>query len=175
MLNAEKMSSKEEVQTTTTTTTTPTAAAKTAVFESVNGDGGITLSDDPSLSLVEKIYDLVRRNEDPDKIGEYLETLEPKASLQVNEILKNGDTLLCLCCSKNLKDLVRLLVEMFSVDLNLCRSLNVNTASFSSVTPTVTISARRQSRLISSQNSLMTTKNGLPKGSCFIYFKVFIN
>ena len=161
------MSSKEEVQTTTTTTT----SAKTAVFESVNNgdDGGITLSDDPSLSLVEKIYDLVRRNEDPEKIGEYLETLEPKASLQVNEILKNGDTLLCLCCSKNLKNLVRLLVEMFSVDLNLCRSLNVNTASFSSVTPTVTISARRQSRLISSQNSLMTTKNGLPKGSYFIY------
>lgn len=147
---------------TTTTTTTTTNKDDDFVEETKKSIKSLNISTDDSLSLAEKIYDLVRRNEDPELIGEYLlKSIEPKSSLQVNEILKNGDTLLCLCSNKNLENLVRILVETFSADINLSRSLNVNIASFSTVTPTVTITARRQSRLISNPAS---GKNAAPKG-----------
>lgn len=128
------------------------------------GIENINFSSDESLSEVEKIYDLVRRNENPDLIGDYIKTVD-KNSLQINEILKNGDTLLCLCCHKNLKNLVQTLVEKFSADINLCRSLNVNFASFSTMTPTVAITARRQSRLVNNANS---GKFPITKGNTFV-------
>lgn len=145
-----------------TTTTKATINTSTPIINPP--ENGLNLSTDDSLSLVEKIYDLIRRNEDVDKIAEYLNSIEVKSSVNVNEILKNGDTLICLCCNKKLENLVKILVESYSANVNLCRSLNVNTASFSTVTPTVTITARRQSRLLNSNGSSVVQKNSQPKG-----------
>lgn len=172
----EKMS-KDETPTATATTPTPTPTPTAPPTESAENEHStpktLNFSTDDSLSLVEKIYDLVRRNEDPVLIGDYLKAIDVKSSLRVNEILKNGDTLLCLCCNKNLENLVRILVESFAVDINLCRSLNVNTASFSTVTPTVTITARRQSRLISNPSTAGKNNNTLkgdsPLSICIKY------
>ena len=41
----------------------------------------------------------------------------------------------------------------------MCRSINSTSTSFSTITPTITISARRQSRLVSNSNSLSSKNN----------------
>jgi hypothetical protein len=114
----------------------------------------LNLNSDASLSLIEKLYDLVRRNESLEKLEAFF--LDPAATsrINVNETLKNGDTLLCLCCNKGLESLVRTLVDKCAADINLARTLNSSGAtSFSTITPTITITARRQSRLFSNASA----------------------
>lgn len=111
------------------------------------------LSIDPSLSTLEQIYDIIRRNDNQEKINEYLDSNEYYTKINVNETLKNGDTLLCLCCSKGLDKIVKALVEKASANVNLSRSVNANPNGLSTSTPTITISARRQSRLLNSSSN----------------------
>jgi hypothetical protein len=119
-----------------------------------------SLSIGENISKIEQVYDLIRRNEDIEKLNEFISN-EP-ITFNVNEVLKNGDTLLCLACNKGLDEIAKILVEKYSADVNLCRNVNLPTSSFSAVTPTITISARRQSRLLS--NSLSINKNVTVRG-----------
>jgi len=102
-------------------------------------------------SEIERTYDLIRRNDSEENLIVYLQTTQK--SLNVNEIIKNGDTLLCIACNKGFERIVKHLVENNEADVNLCRSINSTSTSFSTITPTITISARRQSRLVSSGSS----------------------
>lgn len=128
--------------------------------ESLNvGINSLKLADNNStpLSPIEQFYDSIRKNEPIEALNNYL--LNEK-TFNVNEMLKNGDTLLCLACNKGLDALVKTLVENCSADVNLCR---INSAtSFSTITPTITISARRQSRLLNSSanNNAKTNSRG---------------
>lgn len=127
----------------------------------------LNLSDDASLSLLEKLYDSIRRNENLDTLNEFLQSThrhQIKSSslvINVNETLKNGDTLLCLCCNKGLDTLVKTLVETCSANINLSRNLtpSMSASSFSTITPTITISARRQSRLFNTSSSSALSNN----------------
>lgn len=131
----------------------------------------LNLNIDTSLSLIEQIYDLIRRNDQEDKLNDYIISNESYKSINVNELLKNGDTLLCLCSNKGLVKLAKSLVEVYSADVNLCRSVNINSTGFSSITPTVTISARRQSRLVNSATSKPASqlKGDSPLSVCIKY------
>lgn len=106
------------------------------------------LSIDDTLNKLEQIYDLVRRNEQQDRVINYLEKDQNYHGLNVNEILKNGDTLLCLCCNKGLEKIIHFLIEEYAADVNLCREANMNPNGLFPIIPGVTISARRQSRLL---------------------------
>ena len=97
----------------------------------------LTLNDQTS-SLIEKIYDSIRRNEDLDSYDTFFQQGQHlKLNININEMLKNGDTLLCLCCNKGLDNLVKTLVEKCNANLNLSRSINCtstggpNSGSFS--------------------------------------------
>ncbi|RNA11481.1 hypothetical protein BpHYR1_020262 [Brachionus plicatilis] len=106
------------------------------------------LTIDSSLTKLEQIYDLIRRNEEQNCVINYLLKDENYRGLDVNEMLKNGDTILCLCCNKGLDKITRVLVEECNADINLCRNVNMNPNGLSPITPSITISARRQSRLL---------------------------
>jgi hypothetical protein len=103
---------------------------------------------------IEHFYDLCRRAESADEPNKYLTDRVDANNFDVNNLLKNGDTLLCLACNKGYQDLVKNLVENYGADVNLCRSINNASipSSYSSFTPTITISARRQSRLLNTNN-----------------------
>jgi ankyrin repeat protein len=141
---------------------TPTSEAITSTDSTTAIDSSLkelNLSSDNSLSLLEKIYDLVRRSEDLDKLNAFFQS-PGAAQLDVNETLKNGDTLLCLCCNKGLDTLVRTLVDKCAADINLARTLNASSStSFSTITPTITITARRQSRLFSTNGAAAAKPN----------------
>ncbi len=132
------------------------------------------LSLDETLTGCEQFYDLLRRTAYTQLLDEHLKAKknEPE-QLKVNEILKNGDTLLCLACTKGYEQIVRTLIEDFGADVNLCRSLSSNSTSFSTITPTISISARRQSRLIGSGTglaaSVKTTRGDSPLSICIKY------
>lgn len=119
----------------------------------------LNLTIDSSLtSELEKVYDLIRRNDNEENLNAYLQSQD---SLNVNEILKNGDTILCIACNKGFEKIVTTLVDKYAADVNLCRSINSTSTSFSTITPTITISARRQSRLVnhSSSSAVSSTKS----------------
>ena len=103
----------------------------------------------------ELLYDLLRRSDSPTEPIKYLSDRSGAESADVNTPLKNGDTILCLACHKGYQELVRYLVENSGADVNLCRTSNTNnntsqpSSSYSTFTPTITISARRHSRLVS--------------------------
>ncbi|CAF0811353.1 unnamed protein product [Brachionus calyciflorus] len=128
----------------------------------------LELSIDSSLTKLEQIYDLIRRNEDQDRVIEYLIKDEQYKGLNINDLLKNGDTILCLCCNKGLDKLIKTLVEECSADINISRSINMNPNGMSPITPTITISARRQSRLLNSSNS-NNLKGDSPLAICIKY------
>ena len=109
---------------------------------------------------IEYFYDLCRRAESCDEPNKYLSD-RADAPLDVNILLKNGDTLLCLACNKGFQDLVKNLVENHGADVNLCRSINNASipSSYSSFTPTITISARRQSRLVNTNSTKKSNSN----------------
>jgi hypothetical protein len=111
------------------------------------------LSLDETLTGCEQYYDLLRRTDWCEELYVHLMSLKA-ANLNINELLKNGDTLLCLACTKNYEKIVRALCEEFSADINLCRSLAATSTSFSTVTPTISITARRQSRLMGKSESI---------------------
>ena len=104
-----------------------------------------SLNLDETLSGCEQYYDLLRRNNYDPALDTFLRN---QKELNVNELLKNGDTLLCMACTKSFDVIVHTLVEEFGADVNLCRSVTSTSTSFSTITPTISITARRQSRLI---------------------------
>lgn len=105
------------------------------------------LSLDETLTGCEQYYDLLRRTDYCEELYVHLLTLKG-TDMNMNELLKNGDTLLCLACTKNYEKIVQALCEEFGADINLCRSVAATSTSFSTVTPTISITARRQSRLM---------------------------
>lgn len=111
-----------------------------------------TLVLDDSLTGCEQFYDILRRVAYNDSVKLFLDNQKEK-NLNVNEILKNGDTLLCMACTKNYGVIVRALVDEFGADVNLSRSVTSTSTSFSTITPTISISARRQSRLMGQNNT----------------------
>ena len=120
---------------------------------------------------IEHFYDLCRRAESSDEPNKYLLD-RADAQLDVNLLLKNGDTLLCLACNKGFQSLVQNLVENHGADVNLCRSINNASipSSYSSFTPTITISARRQSRLINTNSTKKANMRGdSPLAVCIKY------
>ena len=151
--------------TTTTTTTTTTSLPEIEKLSVDEVDEALLAS--PSLTPIEQLYDLCRRNEPLEAIVAAIEERRQRSPLDVNEILQNGDTLLCLACNKGLDALVRHLVEHCSADVNLCRrTLNNNNhhshsssyssshnGSASAAMPTISISTRRYSRLLTSSAS----------------------
>ena len=122
-----------------------------------------------TLSATEQLYDLIRRNEELEK----LEQLLKNETVNVNEILKNGDTLLCLACNKGLENVVKILVEQYNADVNLSRGSNAtSSAAYSSITPTITISVRRQSRLLAGSgglNNKLAQRGDSPLNVCIKY------
>lgn len=122
-----------------------------------------------TLSAIEQLYDLIRRNEELEK----LEQLLKNETVNVNEILKNGDTLLCLACNKGLENVVKILVEQYNADVNLSRGSNAtSSAAYSSITPTITISVRRQSRLLAGSgglNNKLAQRGDSPLNVCIKY------
>lgn len=123
------------------------ASEKPSTNETLVEINALTL--DETLVGCEQFYDLLRRTAYSEALNDHLKASKEKDEpLNVNEILKNGDTLLCMACSKAYEPIVKTLVEEFEADVNLCRSLTATSTSFSTITPTISISARRQSRLI---------------------------
>ena len=109
---------------------------------------------------IEQFYDILRRSDSAEEPNKYIQDKE-HVQFDVNVLLKNGDTILCLACNKGYQEIVKTLVENCGANVNLCRSIN-NTStpsSYSSFTPTITISARRQSRLINSNASNLKKPN----------------
>lgn len=136
---------------TETNTEAATATTTASVATTILDLNDLNLNIDTTLtSEIEKTYDLIRRNDNEENLNIYLKS---QVSLNVNEIIKNGDTLLCIACNKGFEKLVKALIEDYHADVNLCRSINSTSTSFSTITPTITISARRQSRLINSTSS----------------------
>ena len=133
---------------------TPAPQPELPVIETLN------LSVDESLTPIEQFYDILRRNTNDEKLNTHL--IEYYKNLQVNEVLKNGDTLLCFSCNKGLEKVVKSLVEHYEANVNLCRNVNVTGSGFSSVSSSITISSRRQSRLINS--SISSAHKAAPKG-----------
>lgn len=131
------------------------------------------LSLDDTLVGCEQFYDLVRRTPYCEELNVHLNNLKNEPTFNVNELLKNGDTLLCLCCTKAYDKLVKTLVEEFSADVNLCRSIATTSSSFSTITPTISISARRQSRLMGAGtglgSSIKATRGDTPLSICIKY------
>ena len=125
---------------------------------------------DDTLTGCEQFYDILRRVAYNDSIKLFLDNQKDK-NLNVNEILKNGDTLLCMACTKNYGVIVRALVDDFLADVNLCRSVTSTSTSFSTITPTISISARRQSRLMGQNNSLSNkpARGDTPLSICIKY------
>lgn len=150
----------------TETSTESTSSTSTSPSPSVNSGelvGGIDLAslqlniDATLTSEIERTYDLIRRNDNEENLIVYLQTSQK--ALNVNEIIKNGDTLLCIACNKGFERIVKHFVENNAADVNLCRSINSTSTSFSTITPTITISARRQSRLVSVAGTPSASKN----------------
>lgn len=125
-----------------------------------------TLSLDETLTGCEQLYDLIRRTNYSEALNSHLKNLK---DLNVNEILQNGDTLLCLVCTKGYEVIVKTLVEDFGADVNLCRSVTSSSTSFSTITPTISISARRQSRLMSSVAANKAVRGDSPLSICIKY------
>lgn len=113
---------------------------------------------------LEQFYDLIRRsdNTNDEPAHQLLSRLIPNTD--INVLLKNGDTVLCLACNKGYQDLVVQLVEIHEASVNLCRSINTtfNSSSYSSFTPTITISSRRQSRLVSGAGGVSSLNKSKP-------------
>lgn len=114
------------------------------------------------LAPIEQFYDMIRRGESDEKIGEFFEA-NRGAALNVNETLKNGDNCLCLACNKGLESVVKFLVEKGAAAVNASR-LTKNSGggggSFSTITPTIAITARRQTRATASQAELNANARG---------------
>jgi hypothetical protein len=144
------------------------------------------LSNDQSSSLIEKIYDSIRRlNNDDEQAEHFVEFFRQnehlKLNININETLKNGDTLLCLCCNKGSLNFVKTLIENCNANINQSRSINCgntnnstsssSSSSFSTTTPTITISARRQSRLMggSIKHNSNSQKGDSPLSVCIKY------
>lgn len=129
-----------------------------------------TLVLDDTLTDCEQFYDILRRVAYNDSVNVFLNNQKEK-NFNVNEILKNGDTLLCMACTKNYGVIVRTLVNDFGADVNLARSVTSTSTSFSTITPTISISARRQSRLIGTNNSLANkpVRGDTPLSICIKY------
>lgn len=133
-----------------------------------------TLTLDETLTGCEQYYDLLRRTNYCEELNIYLQNQKDASNpLNVNEILKNGDTLLCLACTKAYDKIVKTLIEEFAADVNLCRSINTASSSFSTITPTISISARRQSRLMGAStglgSSVKATRGDTPLSICIKY------
>jgi hypothetical protein len=135
----------------------------------LNDQNNSDVQSNVALSSIEQVYDLIRRNEDLEK----LEQLLKNENVNVNEILKNGDTLLCLACNKGLENVVKILVEQYNADVNLSRGSNAaSSAAYSSITPTITISVRRQSRLLAGSgglNNKLAQRGDSPLNVCIKY------
>jgi hypothetical protein len=136
------------------TETTTLAKNETFGLDNLKLDTSSSSSSTEEKFEIEHFYDLCRRAESSDEPNKYLLD-RADAQLDVNLLLKNGDTLLCLACNKGFQSLVQNLVENHGADVNLCRSINNASipSSYSSFTPTITISARRQSRLVNTNST----------------------
>ena len=143
-------------------TFTPIAKSETFGINKLNLDSSDTQHKDPEEVDIEHFYDILRRSDNVDEPYKYLQD-QSHIHFDVNNLLKNGDTILCLACNKGYQDIVKTLVENYGADVNLCRSINnaSTPTSYSSFTPTITISARRQSRLIGSNSTGLNKKSGM--------------
>jgi ankyrin repeat protein len=98
----------------------------------------------PKKTPTEELYDLCKQNE------ENLErlTILLDSGANVNQVLQNGDTCLCIACNKGYENIVKFLLEHHA-NVNLCRSAN----SIMSTNISGVMSARRRSRYGGSSTS----------------------
>jgi hypothetical protein len=100
----------------------------------------------PKKTPTQELYDLCSQNEDDlQKLKDLLNN-----GANVNEILKNGDTCLCIACNKGYENIVKFLIDN-KADVNQCRSAN---SIMSTNVSSSLISGRRRSRY----NSTATTQ-----------------